>query len=151
LVVTPADQTVVDVGAFTAATQIAIEKATDGGIVILGVTPSQPKTGYGYIHAEAGGGSAGATDSVHSVKRFVEKPNVTTAQEYLAEGGYFWNAGMFVLKASVWLNALQHFRPDIYRATHHAWNLRSSDSNPSAPFVRPGKAEFIVVPAESVD
>ena len=151
LVVTPADQSVVDVGAFRTAIQTAIEQATEGSIVILGVTPSQPETGYGYIQVEAGGGSAGSKAIVHNVKRFVEKPNLATAQEYLAEGGYFWNSGMFVLKASVWLNALQHFRPDIYQATHQAWNFRSSDTNSSAPFVRPSKAEFIVVPAESVD
>ena len=151
LVVTPADQTVMDVAAFTSATQTAIELAIQGGIVILGVMPSKPETGYGYIQVEAGGPFAGSQASVHKVKRFVEKPNATTAQEYLAEGGYFWNAGMFVLKASVWLNALQQFRPDIYQATHHAWNLRSSDANHSAPFVRPGKSEFIDIPAESVD
>jgi len=151
LVVTPADQTVVDVGSFTAATQTAIEQAGEGGIVILGVMPNLPETGYGYIQVETGGAAEGAQANVHTVKRFVEKPNATTAQEYLAEGGYFWNAGMFVLKASVWLNALQQFRPDIYQATHQAWSLRSADANLSAPFVRPGKAEFIAIPAESVD
>jgi mannose-1-phosphate guanylyltransferase/mannose-6-phosphate isomerase len=151
LVVTAADQTVDDVGAFIAATQTAIAQAAKGGIVILGVMPSQPETGYGYIQVEAGRAAAGAQASVHTVKRFVEKPNASTALEYLAEGGYFWNAGMFVLKASVWLNALQQFRPDIYQATHHAWNLRSSDANPNSHFVRPGKEEFIAIPAESVD
>ena len=151
LVVTAADQTVVDVGAFTAATQTAIEQAAEGGIIILGVIPSQPETGYGYIQVETGGAFSGVQANVHTVKRFVEKPNAATAQEYLTEGGYFWNAGMFVLKASVWLNALQQFRPDIYQATHQAWCRRSADANPSAPFVRPGKAEFIAIPAESVD
>lgn len=151
LIVTPADQIVVDVGAFTAATQTAIEQAAQGGIVILGVMPSRPETGYGYIQVETGGASSGVQANVHTVKRFVEKPNAATAQEYLTEGGYFWNAGMFALKASVWLNALQQFRPDIYQATHQAWSLRRADANPSAPFVRPGKAEFIAIPAESVD
>ena len=79
--------------------------------------------------------------------QFVEKPDATTAARYLAEGGYFWNAGMFVLKASVWLDALQQFRPDILAATRAAWAARSTD----AKFVRPGKAEFAAVPAESVD
>ena len=151
LVVTPADQTVADVGSFTAATQTAIEQAAEGGIVILGVIPNQPETGYGYIQVETGGAAEGVQANVHTVKRFVEKPNVATAQEYLTDGGYFWNAGMFVLKASVWLNALEQFRPDIYQATHQAWNRRSADANPSVPFVRPGKAEFIAIPAESVD
>jgi mannose-1-phosphate guanylyltransferase/mannose-6-phosphate isomerase len=151
LVVTPADQTIVDVGAFTTATQTAIRQAAEGGIVILGVMPSQPETGYGYIQVEEGSTALDAQDIVYTVKHFFEKPNATTAQEYLAEGGYFWNAGMFVLRASVWLKALQQFRLDIYQATHQAWSQRKSDANPSTPFVRPGKAEFIAIPAESVD
>lgn len=151
LVVTPADQTVLDVGAFTIATQTAIQQAAQGSIVILGVTPIQPETGYGYIQAEAGGASAGSQANLHIVKRFVEKPNASTAQEYLVEGGYFWNAGMFVLKASVWLKALEQFRSDIYQATLQAWHQRSADANAGIHFVRPGRAEFTAIPAESVD
>jgi mannose-1-phosphate guanylyltransferase/mannose-6-phosphate isomerase len=82
-----------------------------------------------------------------TVQAFVEKPNLQTAQEYLAKGGYYWNAGMFVLKASVWLQALQQFRPDIAQSTHQAWDKRTSD----AAFIRPGKAEFTAIPSESVD
>jgi mannose-1-phosphate guanylyltransferase/mannose-6-phosphate isomerase len=108
LVVTPADQTVVNTTAFTQAMQQAVREASGGSIVILGVTPDRPETGYGYIQAQAQN-DAGAM----SVQRFVEKPNADTAQQYLNEGGYYWNAGMFVLKASVWLNALAAFRPDI--------------------------------------
>jgi mannose-1-phosphate guanylyltransferase / mannose-6-phosphate isomerase len=151
LVVTPADQTIADSGSFTRAMRHAVEEAVGGSIVILGVMPSQPETGYGYIQVESDGAAAGAQVNPHTVKRFVEKPNANTAQEYLAEGGYFWNAGMFVLKASVWLNALQQFRPDIYQATYQAWIQRSADANPSAPFIRPGKDEFTAIPAESVD
>jgi mannose-1-phosphate guanylyltransferase / mannose-6-phosphate isomerase len=151
LVATPADQAVADIGAFTAATQTAIEQAVEGGIVVLGVLPSHPETAYGYIQVEVSSAAACAQVNVHKVRRFVEKPTATTAQEYMAAGGYFWNAGMFVLKASVWLNAIQQFSPDIYQATLQAWNLRTSDSNNGAHFVRPGKAEFIASPAESVD
>ncbi|NDG05060.1 MAG: mannose-1-phosphate guanylyltransferase/mannose-6-phosphate isomerase, partial [Alphaproteobacteria bacterium] len=75
--------------------------------------------------------------------RFVEKPDANTAQTYLSEGGYYWNAGMFVLKASVWLQALGQFRPDILQATQAAWDKRSADS----AFVRPGKAEFTAIPS----
>ena len=150
LVVTPADQTVVDGAAFTAAAQLAIEQADRGSIVILGVTPNRPETGYGYIQAEVEA-PAVAQSGVHPVKRFVEKPDVATAQQYLDLGGYFWNAGMFVLKASVWLKALEQFRPDIYQCTLHAWANRSVDANLSTPFMRPGKAEFTATPAESVD
>lgn len=150
LVVTPADQTVVDADAFTAATQVAIVQAAKGSIVILGVTPNRPETGYGYIHTETSG-SFTLQANVRQVKAFVEKPDAVTAQQYLDEGGYFWNAGMFVLKASVWLKALEQFRPDIYQATLQAWTQRSADANTVTRFVRPGKAEFAAIPAESVD
>lgn len=145
LVVTPADQTVANPAAFNTAMQSAVQEAATGTIVILGVSPTHPETGYGYIQvSQSLRGQAKATQVVH---RFVEKPNPETAQEYLAEGNYFWNAGMFVLKASVWLKALEQFRPDILQATQHAWVKRSAD----APFIRPGKAEFMAIPAESVD
>ena len=143
LVVTPADQTVTDQTAFTVATQKAIQEAGNGNIVILGVTPDRPETGYGYIQCNRDD-SAGKS---RTVQRFVEKPDVATAQAYLAEGGYFWNAGMFVLRASVWLKALAEFRPDILEATKAAWSKRSAD----AQFVRPGKTEFVAIPSESVD
>lgn len=151
LVVTPADQTILDVAAFTASTQTAIEQAAQGNIVILGVTPSKPETGYGYIQVFAGEGPTDDHAHVLKVKRFVEKPDASIAQQYLLEGGYFWNAGMFVLKASVWLKALEQFRPDIYKSVHQAWIQRTSDLNTTTPFVRPGKSEFTAIPAESVD
>ncbi len=146
LVVTPADQTVADTAAFTQAMQAAIREAAVGSIVILGITPDSPETGYGYIQA-----AVEAKEPAMQVQRFVEKPNSATAQQYLAEGGYYWNAGMFVLKASVWLKALEQFRPDILRATTVAWEQRGADLNPSTPFVRPGKVEFTAIPSDSID
>lgn len=146
IVVTPADQTVVDTAAFTQAMQAAVREAARGSIVILGITPDTPETGYGYIQA-----AGEAKEPAMLVQRFVEKPNAATAQKYLAEGGYYWNAGMFVLKASVWLKALEQFRPDILRATTVAWEQRNTDANPATPFVRPSKAEFTAIPAESID
>lgn len=146
LVVTPADQTVVNTVAFTEAMQAAVREAASGSIVILGITPNSPETGYGYIQS-----TAEAQEPAMFVQRFVEKPNAATAQQYLAEGGYYWNAGMFVLKASVWLKALEQFRPDILHATTLAWAQRSTDANTATPFVRPGKAEFSAVPSESID
>lgn len=143
LVVTPADQTVADGAAFTAAMQQAIVEADQGGIVILGIGPDRPETGYGYIQATA----ADRPNALAAVQRFVEKPDAVTAQSYLNQGGYFWNAGMFVLKASLWLKALGQFRPDILQATQHAWDKRATD----AQFVRPGKAEFSAIPSESID
>ena len=136
LVVTPSDQTVADDAAFIRALQAAARRAASGEIVILGIRPDRPETGYGYIRAD---GSA--------VAQFVEKPDTPTAERYLADGGYYWNAGIFVLKASVWLAALERFRPDIAEATRAAWAGRATD----AQFVRPDKALFGAVPSESVD
>jgi mannose-1-phosphate guanylyltransferase/mannose-6-phosphate isomerase len=146
LVVTPADQTVSNTIAFAAAMQQAVREAEQGSIVVLGITPDRPETGYGYIQAHAGN-----SDAVMPVQRFVEKPDASTAQKYLAEGGFYWNAGMFVLKASVWLEALEQFRPDILQATQAAWEARNTDANPATPFVRPGKAEFTAIPSDSID
>ena len=142
LVVTPADQTVVDVEAYTQALQTAIRAAAGGDIVILGITPDRPETGFGYIHA----GDA-AADGAHTVQAFVEKPDRKTAEGYLAKGGYYWNSGMFVMRASRWLAALSHFRPDIAQATEASFKARATDNI----FVRPDKAAFSAVPSESVD
>jgi len=143
LVVTPADQTVTDPEAFTLSMHQAIKSADAGGIVILGILPDRPETGYGYIKTI----SSKPQGSLAKVEKFVEKPDSETAQRYLAEGGYYWNAGMFVLKASVWLKALKEFRPGIANATQTAWQSKTSD----AKFVRPGKEEFAAVPSESID
>ena len=180
LVVTPADQTVANPAAFTAALQQAISAAANGTIVILGITPDRPETGYGYIQVErhdedchglrprnddgdpphreehsdaavedARHCEASSAVAIHplQVLRFVEKPNAATAQQYLSEGNYYWNAGMFVLKASVWLQALEQLRPDIASATSAAWAARSQDN----AFVRPNKDLFIRIPSESID
>jgi mannose-1-phosphate guanylyltransferase/mannose-6-phosphate isomerase len=146
LVVTPADQTISNPVAFTAAVQQAIAQAEQGNIVILGVTPDKPETGYGYICTEQSR-SEPPLANVLNVAAFVEKPNLQTAQRYLSEGGYYWNAGMFVLKASVWIAAIEQFAPAILQATHTAWDARKTDG----VFVRPGKAEFEAIPSESVD
>lgn len=143
LVVTPADQTVTDPDAFTLAMHEAVNRAEAGGIVILGIKPDRPETGYGYIKANSSNEQA----KFAQVERFVEKPDIETALRYLAEGCYFWNAGMFIVRASVWLSALKLFRPDISIATQAAWDAKTSD----AKFVRPGKDEFAAVPSESID
>lgn len=146
LVVTPADQTVTNPAAFTKALQSAIAVAKEGAIAILGITPSSPQTGYGYIKVKGD-----ATNNAYTVERFVEKPNEATAKQYLEEGGYFWNGGMFVLKASVWLDALKEFRPDIFGATETAWVARTTDQSGQATFVRPDKTIFNTIPSESID
>ncbi len=143
LIVTPADQTVTDTAAFDQALQNAIAEAAKGHIVVLGVTPTKPETGYGYIKVQGGSEHAGTL----SVQAFVEKPDAATAQKYLNEGNYFWNAGMFVLKASVWLHALENFRADIAQSCQVAWAGKKQDGQ----FIRPDKALFEQVPSESVD
>ncbi len=140
LVVAPADQTVIDPQAFGEALRQAAHAAAGGDIVVLGIVPDRPETGYGYIRTGAG-------DAVKAVTAFVEKPDAATAARYLADGGYYWNSGMFVMRASTWLKALAHFRPDILAATEAAWAGRTAD----ASFVRPSRELFAAIPSESVD
>ena len=141
LLVTPADQSIGDEAAFAAALRQAVREAAAGAFVILGIAPDRPETGYGYIRCDA------VDTGAMRVQRFVEKPDAKTAQRYLDEGGYYWNSGMFVVRASLWLEALHSFRPDILQATQAAWQARSTD----ADFVRPDRARFEAVPSESVD
>lgn len=143
LVVVPADQTVTDLVAFKTSMQQSIEEAAKGSVVILGVKPVRAETGYGYIQTNL----VDHDNKPKLVNRFVEKPDAETAQAYLEEGNYYWNAGMFVLKASIWLKALEVFRPDILEATREAWLSATVD----AYFIRPSKNKFALIPAESVD
>ena len=149
LVVTPADQTVTNKNAFMTALHAAVSIAETGAIAILGITPSAPETGYGYIKTQAQPSSEKSSEFV--VERFVEKPDANKAAQYLKEGGYFWNGGMFVLKASVWLAALSEFRPDILEASKKAWQAKSSDASGDALFVRPDPTLFNQIPSESID
>lgn len=143
LVVTPADQAVTDDEAFRLALQKSIRAAAGGGIVILGITPDRPETGFGYIQQEGEAGECGE----YSVAKFAEKPSVEVARSYVEGGQHTWNSGMFVLRASTWLAALERFRPDILVATRAAWAGRSTD----ASFVRPDKDAFSEVSSESID
>ena len=143
LVVTPADHAVADRPAFNVALRRAVAAAAEGGIVVLGIRPDRPDTGYGYIRTTAPVGA----DGVASVEAFVEKPDLATAERYVAEGGYWWNGGMFVVRASVWLDALRRYRPDIAAASEAAFATATTD----AAFLRFEKAAFAAIPAESID
>lgn len=149
LVITPADQTIRNQDAFTKALQdcVQVVKNDHQAIAILGITPTAPETGYGYIQR------AGIKDqnNAYVVNRFVEKPDSKTAQGYLSSGEYLWNSGMFVLRASTWLAALKDFRIDIFDASQRAWNGKSADRAEGVSFVRPGKEEFKSIPSESID
>ncbi|HSV68796.1 MAG TPA: mannose-1-phosphate guanylyltransferase/mannose-6-phosphate isomerase [Methylibium sp.] len=140
LAVSPADQTIADDTAFAASLREAVAAAEAGALVTLGIVPDRPETGYGYIRA-------GGSGAVRRVEAFVEKPDLATAERYLADGGYAWNSGIFVLRASAWVAALERFRPDIAAATRRAWDGRSRD----ASFVRPQREAFAAIPSESID
>ena len=139
LVVMPADQTIQDAEGFESVIDHAVDMASEGAVVVLGVKPTHPHTGYGYIKS--------TPNDLSCVESFVEKPDLKTAEKYLKQGGYSWNAGIFVVKAGVWLKALSTFRPDILSATKAAHSDSTCDGN----FIRPNKRLFEKIPPESID
>lgn len=151
LVITPADQTIQNQDAFMQALEdcVAVVNADQSKqtIAILGIRPASPETGYGYIKRQ---GSMGANHE-YTVEKFVEKPDLKTAEAYLADGDYLWNSGMFVMRASTWLAALKDFRADIFGATETAWISRTSDQSGDVSFIRPNKELFQSIPSESID
>ena len=110
LVVLPSDQHVANLPAFREAVSEAVRIAHTGRIVTLGVTPTRPDTGYGYIRL---GDALAGSSSAKMVEAFVEKPNLETAQKYLSEGRYAWNAGIFVFRADVMLKAFEQYMPEL--------------------------------------
>ena len=150
LLVLPSDHVVRDDEAFRAAVRQAMPAAEAGALVTFGIVPDAPETGFGYIQAEAGQAEASqavAGDGVRRVLRFVEKPDAATAQRYLDEGGYYWNSGMFLLRASRYLDELQRFRPDIVAAVRAAFDAAARDGD----FIRLDKAAFAACPSDSID
>lgn len=143
LAVTPADQTVTNQSDFKLALQQSVRVANGGGIVILGITPDRPETGFGYIQKTGSPGEFGE----YKVVQFTEKPSLEVAETYLSNGQHYWNSGIFVLRASTWLKALKHFRPDIAESTQLAWQAKTVDGK----FIRPSKGAFEQIPAESID
>ena len=112
LLVQPADHLIGDQEAFQVALQAALELADTGKLVTFGVPPSVADTGFGYIKIV--GGSGGSCLEGERIEQFVEKPDLTTAKQYLSSGDYFWNSGMFVFKASVYLNELQNQNSEMF-------------------------------------
>ncbi len=113
LVVTPSDAYVKDAAAFCTHVRAAMETAQAGKITTLGLRPSRPETGYGYIKMGAALASKAGL-AVHAVDRFVEKPNLPTAQQYLADGSYLWNAGIFVFSARHMMEAMARHMPELH-------------------------------------
>jgi mannose-1-phosphate guanylyltransferase/mannose-6-phosphate isomerase len=143
LVVTPADQTVQNTKVFTDAIERAVKVADSGAIAILGIKPTGPETGFGYIKKSGAATILGD----FNVAKFVEKPDLETARFYIHNGDYSWNGGMFVVRASVWIKALNTFRKDILVATEKAFNQSTVDQH----FIRPNNQLFVEIPSESVD
>ncbi|WP_454767126.1 mannose-1-phosphate guanylyltransferase/mannose-6-phosphate isomerase [Cupriavidus campinensis] len=123
LVVTPADHCVADLAAFRLALATAVRHADAGALVTLGVTPVSPETGYGYIRA---GGEA--CDGAYVLEKFVEKPHLELARHYVESGGYWWNSGIFVVRAAVWLRAVSQLQPDMYVQCRAAYEAGEASS-----------------------
>ncbi len=149
LLVMPADHVITDLAAFQTVVSQGAALAAQGAIVTFGITPTAPETGYGYIQwGAAYTGRADLADaSACLIKRFVEKPDLATAQAYLAADTYLWNSGLFMVRASVWLAAMSVCRPDIFMACRAAWQQGTTDGE----FVRVGKEAFAGCPADSID
>ncbi|PTR15103.1 mannose-1-phosphate guanylyltransferase (GDP) /mannose-6-phosphate isomerase type 2 [Nitrosospira sp. Nsp2] len=143
LLVMPADHVISDIATFQAAVRQGMILAEEGVVVTFGITPDSPETGYGYIQA---GERIGAGEA-RNIARFVEKPDRPTAQAYLDEGSYFWNSGLFMMRASVWLSAIGFCRPDILSACRAAWDRGSADGD----FLRVDKEAFMRCPSDSID
>ena len=142
LLVLAADHLIKDVEAFQTCIQTALPLAQDGKLVTFGIVPTHAETGYGYIEQGIDVGIGG-----FKVSRFVEKPDLVTAQEYLANGSYFWNSGMFMFRASRYLEELETYRPDILAACRAALAGGSQDMH----FTRVDEAAFAACPDDSVD
>ncbi|WP_236199421.1 mannose-1-phosphate guanylyltransferase/mannose-6-phosphate isomerase [Pseudomonas pseudonitroreducens] len=111
LLILPADHVIEDQRAFQRALALATNAAEKGEMVLFGVPANRPETGYGYIKA---GDKRGLPDGVIRVERFIEKPDETRAQQFVEDGGYFWNSGMFLFRASRFLEELKKHDADIY-------------------------------------
>lgn len=143
LLVLPADHVIRDSGALHSALLEGYRQAEQGALVTFGVVPTAPETGYGYIRSGAPIGDGGA----RKLAAFVEKPDRETAERYLAEGGYLWNSGMFMMRASQWLHAIETFRPEIIEACRAA----VADASRDYDFTRLGREQFCSSPSDSID
>jgi len=141
LLVLAADHAISNLPQFHAAVRTAVRLAGDGALVVFGIAPASPHTGYGYIKQGA------ARDDAFVVERFVEKPDLETAKGFLAAGGYFWNSGMFAFRAERYLAELERHRPDIVSAVTRAMATAKRDMD----FVRPDPAAFSAVAEDSID
>ena len=141
LLVLAADHVIRDEIAFTNSVNKAVPLAESGKLVTFGIVPSEAHTGYGYIKMGDQDGSGFVVD------KFVEKPSSDLANDYIESGSYLWNSGMFLFKASRYLEELEKFRPDIYASCVASADELESDLD----FLRVNKEVFEKCPSESID
>jgi mannose-1-phosphate guanylyltransferase/mannose-6-phosphate isomerase len=144
LLVMPSDHVVRDLAVFGQAVTEGAVHAAQGAFVTFGIVPDRPETGYGYIRTGERRTPQGAA---RSIEAFVEKPDAATAAAYVNSGEYFWNAGIFLLRASAWLAALRHLHPTIVAACEHALRAARTDLD----FLRVDRDAFAQCPANSID
>jgi len=148
LLVLAADHVIKNTAAFHHAISAAETLANKGKLATFGIVPRSPEVGYGYIKAGQPEKVTGVDlEGVAPVAEFVEKPNLLTAQSYLDAGCYYWNSGMFMFKASVFLDELKAYRSDILDAVTKAYKGKSMDLD----FVRLDEGAFSVCPDDSID
>ncbi|MER9231553.1 AGE family epimerase/isomerase [Mesorhizobium sp. M0622] len=121
VLVVPSDHEIATAQQFWRSVEAGTAAAREGRLVVFGIKPAQPETGYGYIEV------AGERDGIYDVSRFVEKPDLATAQSYLEAGNFYWNTGIFLFRASAMRDAFMAFQPDIWSATEAAYQAATSD------------------------
>ena len=141
LLVMPADHVIANVDKFQSAVAFGAEAAAAGLLVTFGIVPTHPETGFGYIRATVNGPNAVPVES------FVEKPDAETAKSYVADGKHFWNSGMFLFKATTYLETLKQLAPEMYIACVESMQKQSLDGL----FIRPDKEAFLRCPGDSID
>jgi mannose-1-phosphate guanylyltransferase / mannose-6-phosphate isomerase len=144
LLVMPSDHAIADPAAFAAALARATAAARGGALVTFGIAPDRPETGYGYIRR---GAALGGQDGSYAVAAFVEKPDRPRAESYLAAGDYFWNSGIFLFPAGLYLDELARRHPDMVALCRAALDKAQRDLD----FLRLDKAEFATLAGESID
>lgn len=152
LLVLPADHVILDGGALHEAIACAIPLAETGRLITFGIVPDKPETGYGYIKGGASLGSGGCQEGhtpgpAFEVAAFVEKPDMVTAEQYLSEGGYYWNSGMFLFRASRYLQELEQFVPEMLICCRQALSGGQQDLD----FIRLDADGFAACPKDSID
>jgi mannose-1-phosphate guanylyltransferase/mannose-6-phosphate isomerase len=146
MMVMPADHVVGDLEAFIRVARRGAELAGAGMIGTFGIVPGRPETGYGYIRRGSALPAEGGIGA-YELSAFVEKPDADTAARYLEAGDYYWNSGMFVMRASVWLNALERLQPAMYEAARSAYTGARSDGS----FLHLDAEPLAHCPSDSID